>query len=129
MQVDYVSGSFSEINTFQTDRDYSFLNLRLYPHLLYEQGSFSADLGAQVVYNSDIEQSNSDIYVYPKVNINYEINDADFVAFAGAKGDLEQNRYQSFVDENPFVQPYLQIAPTNKQLNAYAGLKGKLLKI
>mgnify|MGYP000299941927 CR=1 FL=1 len=126
LQVDYVSGSFSEINSIQTDRDYSFLNLRLYPHLLFEQGGFSADLGAQVVYNSDVEQSNSDIYVYPKVNLNYEINDANFVAFAGAKGNLEQNRYQSFVDENPFVQPYLQITPTNQQLNAYAGLKGKL---
>lgn len=127
LQIDYLSGSFSEINSNDTERDYSFLNLRFYPRLLFEQGSFSADLGMKVVYNSDIEKSNSDIYVYPKVNINYELNDADLVAFAGAKGNLEQNRYQSFVSENPFVRPYLQIAPTHQQLNAYAGFKGKIL--
>ena len=127
LQIDYLSGSFSEINSNDTERDYSFLNLRFYPRLLFEQGSFSADLGMKVVYNSDIEKSNSDIYVYPKVNINYELNDADLVAFAGAKGNLEQNRYQSFVSENPFVRPYLQITPTHQQLNAYAGFKGKIL--
>jgi len=126
VQVDYVSGSFSKINPVQTDRDYAFLNLRLYPHLLFEQEGFSADLGAQVAYNADLKQDNSDFYVYPKINLNYKINDTGFVAFAGAKGNLQQNRYQSFVDENPFVQPYLQIAPTNQQLNTYAGLKGKL---
>ena len=128
LQVDYVSGSFAGTSSSPVDRDYSFLNLRLYPHLMYEEGKFSADLGAQVVYNSDMEQSESDVFVYPKVNLNYQINESNFVAFAGAKGNLEQNRYQTFVNDNPFVLPYLSVAPSDQQLNAYAGLKGKLLE-
>jgi hypothetical protein len=128
LQVDYVSGNFAATRSSKIDRDYSFLNLRLYPHLMYEEGNFSADLGAQVVYNTDLEQSDSDVFVYPKIDLNYQIDESRFVAFAGARGNLEQNRYQTFVDNNPFVIPYLNIAPTDQQLKAFAGVKGKFLE-
>lgn len=34
--------------------------------------------------------------------------------------------HSNFVDENPFLSPTLQIAPTNKKYDVFAGLKGKL---
>src|SRR5690606_32208 len=39
---------------------------------------------------------------------------------------LEQNSYMDFVKENPFLSPTLMIAPTDKQYDVFAGLKGKL---
>ncbi|MDR9401737.1 MAG: TonB-dependent receptor [Psychroflexus sp.] len=126
-EVDYLTGSFSAVNAGQSHLDYNFLNLRMNPHLRLNQGNLSADLGAQVVYSSDIEAEKSDFYVYPKVNLNYAFNDEKFVAFTGARGNLEQNSYQSLVNENPFVQPFLNISPTNHQIDAYVGLKGKFV--
>lgn len=125
--VDYLAGSFSAVNAGQSDLDYSFLNLRMNPHLRLNQGNLSADFGAQIVYSSDIKAETSDFYVYPKVNLNYAFNDEKFVAFTGAKGNLEQNSYQSLVEENPFVQPFLNVAPTNHQIDTYLGLKGKFV--
>ena len=43
------------------------------------------------------------------------------------EGELRQNSYYDFVEENSFVSPTLTIAPTDSQYNAYIGLKGQLL--
>jgi outer membrane receptor protein involved in Fe transport len=48
------------------------------------------------------------------------------IFYAGAEGGLDQNSYLNFVNVNPFLSPTLQIAPTNKKYDLYAGLKGKL---
>jgi outer membrane receptor protein involved in Fe transport len=48
------------------------------------------------------------------------------LAYAGAEGNLQQNSYADFVDNNPFVSPTLFIAPTNTKYDLYFGLKGKL---
>jgi outer membrane receptor for ferrienterochelin and colicin len=48
------------------------------------------------------------------------------IFYAGAEGNLEQNSYMDFVNENPFVSPTLSISPTDKQYDIFAGLKGKL---
>ena len=48
------------------------------------------------------------------------------VFYLGAEGGLEQNSYREFTNENPFVSPTLIVAPTDKQYDLYAGLKGKL---
>src|SRR5690606_34722897 len=44
----------------------------------------------------------------------------------GIQGDLIQNSYYGFADENPFVSPTLFIQPTDRLYNAYVGLKGKI---
>ena len=49
------------------------------------------------------------------------------MAYAGPEGDLEQNSYADFVDQNPFVSPTLFIEPTDNNYDFYAGLKGKLV--
>ena len=43
------------------------------------------------------------------------------------EGELKQNSYYGFVDENPFVSPTLDILPTDQQYDAYVGFKGQLL--
>jgi outer membrane receptor protein involved in Fe transport len=48
------------------------------------------------------------------------------IAYAGAEGNLQQNSYADFVDENPFLSPTLFIEPTDNKFDIYAGLKGKL---
>jgi hypothetical protein len=48
------------------------------------------------------------------------------IFYAGAEGNLEQNTYSDFVNVNPYLSPTLNIAPTDKQYDVYAGLKGKL---
>jgi outer membrane receptor protein involved in Fe transport len=50
----------------------------------------------------------------------------DFMIFyTGIEGGLDQNSYRDFSNNNPFVSPTLAIAPTDKQFDLFAGLKGK----
>jgi outer membrane receptor protein involved in Fe transport len=44
----------------------------------------------------------------------------------GIDGELQQNSYREFTNENPFLSPTLFIAPTDRQFDVFAGLKGKL---
>jgi outer membrane receptor for ferric coprogen and ferric-rhodotorulic acid len=48
------------------------------------------------------------------------------IAYGGIGGDLIQNSYYGFAQENPYVSPTLFIMPTNQQYKAFIGLKGKL---
>jgi hypothetical protein len=51
----------------------------------------------------------------------------DFMIFyTGAEGSLDQNSYRDFSNENPYISPTLAIAPSDKQYDIFAGLKGKL---
>ena len=46
--------------------------------------------------------------------------------YGGVTGDLHQNTFKGFADENPFVSPTLTMKRTDEQYNGFFGLKGKL---
>ena len=48
-----------------------------------------------------------------------------FTLYAGADGGLDQNSYYDFSQANPFVSPTLFVAPTDRQYEGFAGVKGK----
>ncbi|WP_321538587.1 porin family protein [Flavobacterium piscinae] len=48
------------------------------------------------------------------------------IFYAGADGNLQQNSYREFTNENPFLSPTLWVAPTSRPYDIFAGLKGKL---
>jgi len=48
------------------------------------------------------------------------------IAYAGAEGNLNQNSYADFVNQNPFVSPNLMVTPTDNTFDIYVGMKGKL---
>lgn len=84
------------------------------------------NLGANIVYGLDIENSENNFYIYPAVTASYRVMDENVIAYGGIEGDLKQNSYHDFVDENPYVSPTLDIIPTDQQYEGYLGLKGQL---
>ena len=66
------------------------------------------------------------LFVYPKANASLKVVGDFMIFYLGIDGDLQQNSYRDFTNENPFVSPTLAIAPTDRQFDVYAGLKGKL---
>lgn len=125
--IDYLNGSFEQSFTdLNSAIKYSYLNSGLHPFIKIQNEEFSANLGAQLVVGMDIENSTSDLYIYPKVDASYNLADQFLTLYAGAQGGLDQNTYFNFSQENPFVSPTLQIAPTNRQYEGYGGIKGKM---
>ncbi|GGE07503.1 TonB-dependent receptor [Psychroflexus salis] len=122
VKFDYLAGDFS--NLVFPAYNYAWAITSYNPNLQINEDRFSLKLGAEVAFLSDIENSETEFYVYPKVEGNYQINQDNLIAFGGVDGGLDQNSYQSFSTSNPFVSPTFPIAPTNRQYDAYLGLKG-----
>ena len=131
LKLDYVGGIFKNTdidNTLNdTGIDYAHFQAGIIPSLLILRDNLTLNLGANIVYRMDIENSQNNFYIYPAVTFSYRLLDETFIVYGGIEGESKQNSYSGFVEENPYVSPSLTIVPTDKKYNAYLGLKGKLL--
>ena len=131
LKADYVSGNFENSSVNSTDNlagiNYSNLQVSVNPSLTMLRDDLSLNLGVNLVYGFDAERSDGNFFIYPAVTASYRLFDELVIAYAGIEGELQQNSYQGFVEENPFVSPTLTITPTDKQYSAYLGIKGQLL--
>ncbi len=131
VKVDYVGGTFENASLRNSTNDagisYSNLQAGINPSLTMLRDDLSLNLGVNLVYGMDLENSEGNFYIYPAVTASYRLLDESVIAYGGVTGELQQNSYYDFVEKNPFVSPTLTIAPTDSQYNAYVGFKGQLL--
>ncbi len=131
MKFDYVGGSFKNAsvnNTVNTSEiNYSHMQLGINPSLLILRDNLTLNLGANIVYGVDTENSDNNFYIYPAVTASYRLLDEVAIAYGGIEGQLKQNSYYEYVADNPYVSPTLNIMPTDQQYDAYIGLRGQLL--
>jgi hypothetical protein len=123
--VDYIGGTFKKGFDFD-EIAYGFTNVGIHPSFTVNRDDWSINLGASAFYSIDNEHSDNKFFIYPQIDASYKIVGDLMIFYAGAEGSLEQNSYRDFTNENPFVSPNLAIAPTDKQYDIFAGLKGKL---
>jgi hypothetical protein len=127
--VDYVGGSF-ENNYAKTNiapLKYGYTNFGLSPSFVMQKEDWTLNIGAAIFYSLDNQRSSNKVYVYPKFNASYKVVGDLMIFYAGAEGNLEQNSYMEFANENLFLSPTLNIAPTDMQYDVFAGLKGKIV--
>lgn len=126
--ADYVSGNFERDKDIaaQIPNAYSIFNLGVNPSLVILRDDLTVNLGASLYYSMDIENKDSDLFIYPKITASYRLLDETVIAYGGVEGGLEQNTYRDAVQNNPFVSPTLNITPTSTLYDAYIGLKGKV---
>jgi len=126
ISFELLNGKF-ENDFFQTDKiDYTYFNIGFSPNFEVLRENLTVNLGARLYYSITNNFDGSKFYFYPNITASYNISEEALIAYAGIIGDLQQNSYENFVYENPFVSPTLYIQRTNQQYNAYAGIKGLL---
>lgn len=129
--LDYVGGEFENGPLTQTTPTpgirYGNLQAGVSPTLVMRREDLRLELGARLIYGLDTEQSAGNFYIYPAVRASYALMDEAVIAFAGVEGDLQQNSYRDFSLENPFLSPTLMVMPTDRQYDAYLGIRGQLL--
>ncbi len=124
--VDYLGGSF-EKDFFTTNTiKYGYTNFGIHPSVVINKNDWSVNVGAAVFYSIDNENSKNKLFVYPQINASLKVVGDFMIFYTGAEGSLDQNSYRDFSNENPYISPTLAIAPTDKQFDIFAGLKGKL---
>ncbi len=124
--ADYVGGNFVKDYNALLPIKYGFTNLGLHPSYALAMDDWSFDIGATGFYSVDTENSNNKFFVYPNVNASLKLVGDMMVFYAGVDGTLQQNSYRDYANENQYVSPTLNIVPTDKQFDAFGGLKGKL---
>ncbi len=124
--ADYVGGSFDKQYLGTLDSNYGYANFGVHPSFNIVRNDWSINLGAAGYYSMDIENDNSSFYIYPQVNASLNVVKDLMIFYTGAEGSLQQNSYRDMTNENPFMSPILDIAPTDRQFDIFAGLKGKL---
>ena len=126
--VDYVAGSFKKnyLNTNTEAMKYGFTNFGISPSFVMQEDDWTLNIGAAIFYSVDNENNNNSFYVYPKFTASYKVVGDLMIFYSGVEGNLKQNSYHDFADENIFLSPTLSITPTDQQYDIFAGLKGKL---
>lgn len=124
--VDYVGGSFANDLAEITSIDYGYTNFGLNPSFAIRKDDWNINIGASVFYSMDTKHDDNQLLFYPQVNASLKVVGDWMLFYTGLEGSLDQNSYRDFTNENSFLSPTLFIKPTNKQLDLYAGLKGKL---
>ncbi|HSD09002.1 MAG TPA: hypothetical protein VLC96_17275 [Flavobacterium sp.] len=126
--VDYVDGSFKEnyLGTNTSPINYGFINLGIEPSFVMNREDWTINVGAGFVYSVGKENDTNKFYVYPSLSASYNIVSDLMIFYMSAIGNLQQNTYKNFADNNPFVSPTLNIKPTNELYDINFGLKGKL---
>lgn len=130
-KVDYLGGVFKNANVNNVDNTpeikYSFLQAGIGPSIEILKDNLTLNLGLNLVFGLDMERSDSNFYIYPDITASYRVLEESVIAYGGIQGELQQNSFYGFVEENPYVSPTLTIQPTDQKYNAYAGIKGQLL--
>jgi len=124
--VDYVGGSFKKEYWNTNPIRYGFTNFGIAPSFAMQQDDLTLNIGVGVFYSLDKQGKNDKFLIYPQINASYKVVGDLMIFYAGAEGNLEQNTYMDFVSANPFLSPTLNIVPTDKQYDIFAGLKGKI---
>lgn len=130
LEFDYLDGSFANADQASFANTggiaYRYLITGIRPALLMLRDNLKLELGARIVVGLDMESSDTDFFIYPSVTASYRLLDEKVIAYGGVEGGLLQNSYYDFSHENPFVAPTLQVRPTDRQYEAYLGVKGQL---
>ncbi|MDC6355412.1 MULTISPECIES: TonB-dependent receptor domain-containing protein [unclassified Robiginitalea] len=130
LEIDYLGGHFENAPQSQyindTEIDYQYLIAGVRPGLLMLRDDLKLFLGARITAGLDLENSENNFYIYPSVEASYNLLEENVIAYGGVDGGLDQNSYYEFSRVNPFVSPTLAVMPTDRQYEAYLGLKGQL---
>jgi hypothetical protein len=104
--------------------------LGIQPTFNYFKKELSINFGLGIYYNSlaqtEISEAKSKLFIYPNITGSFNIVGDLMIAYAGLEGELIQNSYQDFVQENFFMSPTSAVSPTDQKYDLYVGLKGKL---
>ncbi|RDK83225.1 TonB-dependent receptor [Marinirhabdus gelatinilytica] len=127
-EVDYLGGSFEKqyIDVGLGGIEYSLLNAGISPSLVYTNEDLTLSLGITAMAGMDLENSDTDFFIYPQINASYRVLEEFIILYGGVEGGLTQNSYYDFKEENPYVSPTLFIMPTSQLYNGFGGIKGKL---
>lgn len=104
---------------------YSYLTMGMAPQVHFQNDILKASVGLNLQYNNESESSTGKTYLFPKAEV-FVTAVPEFGFYGGITGDVQQNRYQTLYNENPYLIPNQVLAPTINKMEIYAGIRGDI---
>lgn len=123
---DYLSGNFDRNFENTSQVKYGYLLAGLAPSIAFANEDLSVSIGVAGYLLLNSEQNETDFSIFPRLNASYRLMDETVIVYGGVEGGLQQNSYYGFKEENPFISPTLNIAPTKNIYEGFGGVKGKI---
>jgi len=99
--------------------------ITLKPYIKTTFKGFNFNLGVDISISAD---SNTKMHFYPIADVQFNIVKNILIVFAGIKGDLEQNTFSSFTNENPYINSSVPLSYTSKPFDIFGGIKSDISK-
>ena len=96
---------------------------RLKPTLTFWLNDWKVQAGFNLVYQNDTAGVVNQLNAYPVLELNYTLR-RWFRPYIRIGGDMQQNFWQSFVAENPWLAPKADLRHTNQSLVLCGGAQG-----
>lgn len=98
---------------------------RVTPTFNFTHEGFLIEAGFNAVYENDTLGNSDELHFYPVAKATYKLSNG-FNIYAGLRGDVQKNSLRRFVAENPFLNPNVAVFNTEKSIELYGGVEGKL---
>ncbi|MEL7003876.1 MAG: hypothetical protein AAFN93_14235, partial [Bacteroidota bacterium] len=98
---------------------------RITPTFNFDYEGFLIEAGFNAVYENDTLGNSDELHFYPIAKASYKLSNG-FSIYAGVGGDIQKNTLRSFVNENPYLNANVPVFNTERNLEIYAGIEGKL---
>jgi hypothetical protein len=95
--------------------------VRVSPNVNAFGEKFKVSLGLDLYANAD---SLTTYHIYPNVHVKYNVLKEYIVPYAGVKGGIERNNFNSLSYENPYIISNPLLKNTNRLYDVYGGIRG-----
>jgi hypothetical protein len=97
--------------------------IQFIPHLSAKGDIIKFNLG----FNTSISTGKSSVtYLYPDLNVDFNLYNNIFILYGGLTGGLQRNNLIDLSAENPFINTSLPLQFTNTKTKLFGGFKGSL---
>ena len=85
--------------------------------------SLEGGLNIEAIFN---DLSKSIFKIYPTAALTIRTSDNNLTIYAGLDGYMQNNSYSRIAEENRWINPFLDVKPTNRMWIISGGVKGKI---
>ncbi|WP_066224798.1 hypothetical protein [Formosa haliotis] len=125
VRLEYFSGHAGNRYASEQVPEYGNILFGVSPSYKLRQDDLTLNIGASAYYMIGINSTESNFYIYPNITGSFRIVDDALIAYGGLTGDVIQNTYRDFVQDNQFLSPTINVKPTDNSFDAYVGMLGK----
>lgn len=118
-----IDGLYNSMEELGSTYERKTMLWNLNPQYSLQTGQLNLKLGVNTVIAMG---DDSEAKIYPDIAVDFEAIDGIMTIFAGVDGDLNVNKYNDIIAENPYVYSGLDVISSNQKYRLFGGVKGSL---